>query len=474
MPHDFVRDIIPPDDRSKGSKRKPESDFIEDDVLPMTPEEPVRDIPSTPPPDRSIRNVQMPGKARPSVAPAFMHEPRSATPRRASNKGVYVWAAVAAVVIVGIGAFATLSMGKTTVSVVAKSQAVTFGDRTTILAVPNGSGGATADALTYQTVTQSAEDGASVKSSGVQHVEESASGSVLLFNSFSDAPVKLVKSTRLESPTGQIYRIRDDVSIPGRLNGKPGSLSVTAYADQVGAEYNSAALARLTLPGLKTSKGGMFDTVYASAPQGFTGGFKGERPGVDDGVLTATRTALRTDLETKARAALLAAVTEGSYLPPSLITVTFDSLPTEPAEDGNARIKEKVTASGPLFDAKMLAHALAVVSASDLSGTDIRLGDTTTFALSTAEVGLPPIYGTTPLTLYVSGKANFVWDVKALDLAKALAGHNTSEFQAIISTFPGVISGDASILPFWKHSFPADAESISVTVSEAGKPAGSL
>jgi hypothetical protein len=149
-------------------------------------------------------------------------------------------------------------------------------------------------------------------------------------------------------------------------------------------------------------------------------------------------------------------------------------LPTEPAEDGNARIREKVTASGPLFDAKLLAHALAVVSGSDLSGTDIRLADTTTFALSTAEVGLPPLYGTTPLTLYVSGKANFVWDVKADELARSLAGHNTSEFQAIISTFPGVISGDASILPFWNHSFPADPSAINVTVSESGKPAGSL
>jgi hypothetical protein len=382
--------------------------------------------------------------------------------------------AAAAIGIVALGTFATLSMGKTTVSVIAKSQAVTFGDRTTILALPAGSSGATTDALTYQTATQSAEDGATVKSSGVQHVEESASGSVLLFNAFSDAPVKLVKTTRLESPTGQVYRIREDVSIPGRLNGKPGSLSVMAYADQVGAEYNSAAIARLTLPGLKTSKGGMYDTVYASAPQGFSGGFKGDRPGVDDAVLTATRTSLRTDLETKARAALLSTVAEGSFLPPSLITVSFDSLPTEPAEDGNARIREKVTASGPLFDAKLLAHALAVVSGSDLSGTDIRLADTTTFALSTAEVGLPPLYGTTPLTLYVSGKANFVWDVKADELARSLAGHNTSEFQAIISTFPGVISGDASILPFWNHSFPADPSAINVTVSESGKPAGSL
>jgi hypothetical protein len=80
--------------------------------------------------------------------------------------------------------------------VIAKSQAVTFGDRTTILALPAGSSGATTDALTYQTATQSAEDGATVKSSGVQHVEESASGSVLLFNAFSDAPVKLVKTTK--------------------------------------------------------------------------------------------------------------------------------------------------------------------------------------------------------------------------------------------------------------------------------------
>lgn len=318
MPHDFVRDIIPPDERPRQPKRTIEPEMLEDEVM---------DAHSQPtPPDRSIRNVQMPSKVRPSVAPTIIREHvREQRPpvRRGTDWRRYALFAVAFLILSAVGFMGMLAIGKTTVTIVPRSQSVVFSDRTTITAAPEKA--ETSTGLTYQTLSQTAEDNALVKSSGVQQVEETASGYVMLFNNFSDAPVKLVKTTRLESTTGLIYRIKDDVSIPGRASGKPGSVSVMAFAENTGEQYNSAAIANMTLPGLKTSKTGMYETVYASAPQGFSGGFKGNRPGVDDATLTATRTTLRSDLETKARAALLAAVPAGSYLAPSLITVSFVS-----------------------------------------------------------------------------------------------------------------------------------------------------
>ncbi len=67
-----------------------------------------------------------------------------------------------------------------------------------------------------------------------------AKGVVTIENSFSDKPQRLVKTTRIISKDGKLFRLTKDVMVPGLKDDKPGKIDVTVEADKSGEEFNIA------------------------------------------------------------------------------------------------------------------------------------------------------------------------------------------------------------------------------------------
>jgi hypothetical protein len=97
---------------------------------------------------------------------------------------------------------------------------------------------------------------------GQQTVTGTSRGTVTITNKGS-APQTLVKTTRLLTTDGKLYRIDAQVVVPAK-----GSVDAPAYADQPGGTFDIAT-AHFTIPGLPVS---LQSVVFADAKTPFTGG----------------------------------------------------------------------------------------------------------------------------------------------------------------------------------------------------------
>ena len=91
-----------------------------------------------------------------------------------------------------------------------------------------------------------------------------ATGEVTLFNE-TNAPQTLVKTTRLLTSAGVLFRLSDRVSIPAK-----GQVQASVYADQLGASGNISA-SKFTIPGLAEDKQ---KVIYASSNKEMSGGVR--------------------------------------------------------------------------------------------------------------------------------------------------------------------------------------------------------
>jgi len=65
-----------------------------------------------------------------------------------------------------------------------------------------------------------------------------ARGTIIIENSFSDKPQRLVKTTRVLSKKGKLFRLTKDVIVPGLKDDTPGKINVAVEADKPGKEFN--------------------------------------------------------------------------------------------------------------------------------------------------------------------------------------------------------------------------------------------
>lgn len=416
-------------------------------------------------PERSIRDIEpsaarirmQRAPARPTPLAAQM------TPRR-SRWGVWL-AAILALVILG-GAAALVFFPSTSVAVTPHTQVIPFDAMTSFIAYPEAA--ATPGTIRYTVLSQVFEDSAVVAASGMEKVDEKATGQVTIYNAYSDKQVRLIKNTRFQAANGLIYRIPASVDVPGKTASGPGTIQVTLFADQTGDTYNMPPQDKLTVPGLKSTPD-MFSGVYAKSTAAFSGGFSGERPAVAAATLDAARSEVRGRLNEKAQQ-LAATAPEGSLAFPGLTSISFETLPPTQEPGGSVRIHEKATVVMPIFPEQAFAQSIgqAVSASAEGQSLTIRFNDAISATASTTLA--QGEYGQKPLVFSLSGTGQLVWNVDGTALAQALAGKEESAFQTIISGFPGIEEARARITPFWQHSFPDEPAKVTIEIQEPPQP----
>jgi len=93
------------------------------------------------------------------------------------------------------------------------------------------------------------------KSSGNKIVDKNASkatGTVTVYNYFSEKPQVLVKTTRvLSKKNKKLFRLSKTIMVPGMKDGQPGKIGVSVYADKPGKDFNIGA-DEFTIEGFKS------------------------------------------------------------------------------------------------------------------------------------------------------------------------------------------------------------------------------
>lgn len=424
----------------------------------------MRDMNPPPSPDRSIRNIPVPANHRrmamPPGASPGEEEPAGTggrpTPPRRSRRSLFIWSAVIVVIacaVVGL-LVSTLFTGAT-ITVTPHSESVT--PPATMLAMLN----APAGTLQYQIITMSQQGTTSVAANGTEQVSRQASGVITIYNAYSAAAQKLIANTRFQAPDGKIYRIHQAVTVPGETGGTPGSVSVTAYADQPGADYNRGAT-QFTIPGFV---GDPRYTKMSAQTAGMTGGLVGTEPSVAPADLASAQAKLEQGLADSLQGAT-GKIPQGFVVIPGTLHVTYSGVTKAPGQDNStAVISEVAQGSADAVSLSDLAANIAKQTVQGYGGEAVNFADPSQITIALAS-STKPAGGA--LTLALSGSPTLVWQFDPNALKQALLGKSKSQFETILQSFSPAIqcSTDApckaSIRPFWTSTFPSNPDKINV------------
>ena len=388
---------------------------------------------------------------RESETPPHIPRPSYAPPRRNFPMGTAIFAGV--VILASIAALIIFSGAKVAVTA-AENQSFVSGD---FIATVSGGD------LPFEVISVDKTASVSVPSEGTENVNQAAQGTIIIMNK-QDVPQQLIKNTRFQSPDGLVFRIHDSVTVPAGAGGKPGELSVTAYADAAGEGYNVGPTT-FTLPGLSGSA--TFTQVTARSEVAMAGGFSGPRPTVGTATRTQKQGDLNAALESQIQEALEGAVPEGYVLLAGASVVTYEPQPDGGTAGGNVELSEKATARAVVFPKEALAKAIAFQVVGAYSGQPVTLADST--GLTLAHSGDIPTIGAQEFPFSLSGNATIRWIVEPAKIAAAVAGKTRDAAETALSGFPEVDKATLVLRPFWSRSFPEDPEKITVTVENEAK-----
>lgn len=331
--------------------------------------------------------------------------------------------------------------------------------------INNVDGGEIEGSLSYRNLNFSTEKSVEITATGEEQVSEKASGTITVFNEYSESSQKLIKNTRFEAPNGNIYRIQDSIEVPGYTeeNGVivPGSIDVTVYADEVGEGYNLGKV-DFTIPGFEGQE--QFDYFYAESVTEMTGGFDGIRKIISE---EDKNTAI-TNLQSQLKDELIVTMVE--QLPTNLRAIYGEesfSFSELEQESGNSE-KVKATMTGGLtvkvVDKNDLAEKIAERNLSEYqNGQDIAITnlDELDIYIETREISEEE----TSEYLVVSGNIDFQWENNETKLAEELSGKHASELKNVLADFSGIESAQIKMSPFWKKTFPENPDKIRIEIT---------
>ena len=377
------------------------------------------------------------------------------TPPWRSRKSLWISIAVAIIILL----FAILSIfDGTTLSYVPRSTSIALeGD--TYTAKKTGEG-----ALLYSVIKLSENKGLEVSASGEEQVSRKASGKIVVYNNATKEPQKLRATTRFQTPDGKIYKVEENVSIPGKklVNGvtEPGSFEITVYAEKAGAEYN-ITLSDFTLPGLKGST--LFSTIYARSKTEMSGGFVGMEKAVSAEDKIKTENTLKTTLRDELLSEARAQVPEGFVLIPTLSSVTFEELPqTESKNKNSTTINLRGNLNGVMFKEADLSTSLAREKATLAPADVVDIVELESLNFTFSGTAPSNLLLSDEIEFSVTGSATVLWRTDETALKADLVGKNKKDISSILNNYPTITNANVTVRPFWKSSFPDDSAKITV------------
>lgn len=320
----------------------------------------------------------------------------------------------------------------------------------------------------FTTVEITENSSRTITATGEEKVTEKASGTITIYNEYTEEDQRLVKNTRFKSPEGLIYRIPESVVVPGltrNSNGDvvPGKIEAEVFADEAGDKYNIEK-ERFTIPGFEGLP--QFDGFYAQSKTNITGGFDGVRKIISESDRNKAESELRKELEEKLSDSSKKDVTPGliDFSNPStqIYEVTDESYSGD-----NVTISMRGTSKVILLEILELSNALASANINSFNSEEesvliknVDELDVDVLLVDSSDLDQKSV------TISVSGTAEFVWQTDLDKLAKSLAGKEIKDLRQILENFPGISKIEVEKKAFWKKTFPDDSDDINIVIEE--------
>lgn len=413
-----------------------------DQVAPETVESAVveEDVPTPP------RRAPEPLPEEPSDEELPPRSYRSERPRRRASRGI-----VRKLIFIGVPAVVAVwlfTWHSATVTITEKRAA-----KEVNVTLPVTIGGAAGGTLSATAVSVTARAEKSLPATGEATVQSKAAGTITIVNDYSAEAQALVRNTRFQTPDGLVYRIQEAVTVPGKTATAAGTVDARVAADDVGEKYNVGPVARFTVPGFDGKP--QFASFYAKSASAMSGGFDGVQKVADPKLVAAAVDELTEQLRGRMDAEAAAKAGAGSRA--FTVPGSFAVLGT-----GREPAGENVTV---WVEAEADAYAVSDADFSDAVAAGVLIGYR---AKGEARIDNPdnlrvtPKEGSAP-ALEVVGYAELTWVVDLNSLEASLLGQPLASFDQVVARFGGIERAAPIVRPFWKSTFPSEADSIETT-----------
>lgn len=382
-------------------------------------------------------------------------------PRRASWGWMHTAFTIGSIVLLGVLLYPIL-FPKATVTVIPRVE--TIGSEGAVYtASKSGDAG-----VRYTLVPVVLQDTASVPATQKKQVQEKAHGIITVTNAAVNHTQRLIKNTRFQSSTGNVYRIRESIEVPAYTikDGvkKPGTLAVEVFADEAGESYNLEK-GTLTLPGLK-GKQDLYEGITAVVKSPIAGGSTGTKFVISESERTTAVQKMTSGLLERARAQAKEKIPADSFVIPGADAYTVRQLPDE--ENGtNVVLGVEVTYNTMLFThADFAAYMREQSMLADLPDSPARIQNAGALtATLTAHSGDASPFAQDSVSFTLHTAPVVVWNIDADALKHSLGGVARAAIQDILKKDPTIGPGTkVDIMPFWNNTMPKESR-ITVIVS---------
>ncbi|MDD9868041.1 MAG: hypothetical protein OXU73_01790 [Candidatus Campbellbacteria bacterium] len=314
------------------------------------------------------------------------------------------------------------------------------------------------------------EDTVAIPADGSKEVNLNATGKVTIINAISKTPIRLKATTRFETEDGLIYRTPKRTTVPALKvvdgNEVPGTIEVEIFADAAGEEYNIGPTT-FRFPGLKEAGDlELYAKLTARSDASIKGGFSGTRFVAEDTLIESARNRLREKLKTKAEDIIKTTTLDGALIfdLDDTLFITYESVSqTDNKENESIILRERATARALAFNEAVLIGL--VTRNINFDETPQTFLDYNSLDISFEE-DLDDPDDLEDIEFTLNGSVKLGWSVNENKLIDEIKGKKLSNIPNILSTFPSIESGEASVFPSWKSTIPDDPDSISVSFTE--------
>lgn len=297
--------------------------------------------------------------------------------------------------------------------------------------------------------------------SGRAQVSQKATGRITIYNAYSSEPQILVATTRFTTPDGKIFRLDDQVLVPGAeiKDGKIAASRVDANvtADKAGPAANVGPTEKLVIPGFKGTP--RYNGFYGAFEKGTSGGFVGERAVPTDADIASAKEKTTEILRSALESNLLQNQPEGFVVlkDASEIVITKLTVNKDTDADGN----------------------FSVFGAAQFRAIGFREADLNEMLLVLAKEVYPDrIFGEFTLA-YQDPKADFERGEMAVGLKaqgvlrpafeleafrETLLGKDLASSRALILSLANITDAKISLWPFWLTRIPENSSRVQIMV----------
>ncbi|MCR4283915.1 MAG: hypothetical protein NUV64_01165 [Parcubacteria group bacterium] len=291
----------------------------------------------------------------------------------------------------------------------------------------------------------------SVESTGIKELERKASGQIIIYNAYSSAPQTLVRRTRFSSSDGKIYRIDNQIIVPGAkiIDGNivPSSIEAVVYADIPGEEYN-IGLSDFTIPGFKGDA--RYEKFYARSKTEISGGFIGKLRVISDDDITSVKNTLRDEIKDSLIKKAKMSIPNGFLYYDDLVMLDFKLKDDNfKAGDEAENFSFKEIGSLKVFLPRETDLSNALISKYIESGAPLRVSNLKDMSVSLSERDKD----NERIVFNIKGIGHFVWNIDEENLKKDFLIKNGNNIQSFLKNYP-IETADIIFHPSWWKFVP--------------------